>query len=93
MAAESLGIPWHGTENDADWPRGCYEATVGEDVVDEGAYFNKHTSGASDNSARPLCMQESEADQAAPAMAALSDMVIVCVVLATVRSTTRACAP
>ena len=37
-------------ENTGEWPKGCYLYTI-----TNGVYFNKHTTGATQDSARQIC--------------------------------------
>ena len=37
-------------ENAADWPKGCYM-----DTEEDGVYFNLHSTGSSNPSARQMC--------------------------------------
>eukprot|EP00966_Prymnesium_polylepis_P077869 1805043-Prymnesium_polylepis.1 len=47
---------YRGSENEGDWPAGCYSCRGVADCFD-GVWFNTHATGSANGQARPLCGQ------------------------------------
>ena len=47
-AAEIFYYQWHGAQDEAGWPKGCYAEY-------NGVRFNQHTDGSKNNRARQIC--------------------------------------
>jgi len=49
------GENFQGDENDADFPKGCYSCSKKTGTCAKGFWFNEHTEGTGENSARLFC--------------------------------------
>ena len=53
-AAEELGYKFLATEDNANWPKGCY-VYYNRNLVRDAVWFNRHTHGGWIYSARNIC--------------------------------------
>ena len=55
-AATQLNVPYEGTENAADRPKGCYQYTKYDEYSFwEAMFWNENPEGAEDSNSSPIC--------------------------------------
>jgi len=55
LSGDQDGEMFKGSENESDFPNGCYECPNGSNICGKGTWFNTASSGQGNEQARPYC--------------------------------------